>query len=171
MTVLMSGPRGSVAYSRQPDAPAPIAADYIEFAIMDSTPRWSRQFAAKFLDRCTGYSESELTEKAALIVSELATNAVEAARKLDRPTVAVDAARRLVRLSTVGLSLRLFPGYLLAEIVDSSPEAPFLVEEADVLSEHGRGLQLVDALTDGRWGWFRWPASPGRKVVWARLVA
>lgn len=62
MTVLMSGPCGSVAYSRQPDAPAPVAADYIELAVMDSTPRWTREFAAKFLDRRIGYAETELTE-------------------------------------------------------------------------------------------------------------
>lgn len=157
MTVLMSGPRGSVAYSRQPAAPAPVAADYIEFAVMDSTPRWSREFAAKFLDRCTGYAESELADTTALIVSELATNAVEAARKLVRPTV-------------VGLSVRLFHDHLLAEVIDSSPEVPVLLEETDLFAEHGRGMHLVDALSDGRWGWFRWPSSPARKVVWCRLV-
>ncbi|MGH3267624.1 MAG: ATP-binding protein [Trebonia sp.] len=157
MTVLMSGPRGSVAYSRQPDAPAPVAADYIEFAAMDSTPRWSREFVAKFLDRYTDYSASGLTEKAAVIVSELATNTVEAARKLIRPTV-------------VWLSVRLFHDHLLAEVIDSSPAVPVLLEEMDVFAEHGRGLHLVDALSEGRWGWFRWPPPPGRKVAWCRLV-
>ena len=44
-----------------------------------------------------------------------------------------------------------------------------LPEETDIFAEHGRGLHLVDALSDGRWGWFRWP-SPARKVVWCRLV-
>lgn len=111
MTVLMSGPRGSVAYSRPPDAPAPVAADYIEFAVMDSTPRWSREFAARFLDRCLGNAGSELADTAVLLVSELATNAVEAVRELDRPTV-------------VGLSVRLFHDHLLAEVIDSSPAVP-----------------------------------------------
>ena len=122
----------------------------------DSSPRWAREFTVRFLRPVRGVPE-DVTDTALIVVSELVTNAVDAARRLDR-------------LSTAGLSLRLFPGYLLAEVVDSSPEAPFLVEEADVLSEHGRGLQLVDALTDGRWGWFRWPAT-ARKVVWARMVA
>jgi len=157
MTVTMSGPRGSVAYSRQADAPAPVAADYIEFAVMDSTPRWSREFAASFLDRCFGYAGSEFAGTAVLLVSELATNAVEAARKLDRPTV-------------VGLSLRLFHDHLLAEVIDSSSEVPVLLVEKDLFAEHGRGLRLVDALSDGRWGWFRWPSSPARKVVWCRLA-
>lgn len=153
----MTGSAGSFAFSRQPDAPRPVTRDYIEFAISDSSPRWAREFAVLFLRPARGLPE-DVTDTAVMVVSELVTNAVAAARRLDR-------------LSTVGLSLRLFPGYLLAEVVDSSPQAPCLVEEADVLSEHGRGLQLVDALTDGRWGWFRWPASPVRKVVWARLVA
>jgi len=157
MTVTMSGPRGSVAYSREPAAPAPVAADYIEFAAMDSTPRWSREFAASFLNRYLGHARSELTDTAVLLISELATNAVAAARKLDRPTI-------------VGLSLRLFHDHLLAEVIDSSPAVPVLIDAADVFAEHGRGLHLVDTLTDGRWGWFRWPSPPGRKVVWCRLV-
>jgi anti-sigma regulatory factor (Ser/Thr protein kinase) len=152
---MMSGPRGSIVFSRQPDAPRPAARDYIEFAASDSSPRWAREFAVRFLGPVRGLPE-DVTDTVLIVVSELVTNAVDAARRLDRP-------------STVGLSLRLFPGHLLAEVVDSSPEAPFLVEEADVLSEHGRGLHLVDALTDGRWGWFRW-ASGGRKIVWCRVV-
>jgi anti-sigma regulatory factor (Ser/Thr protein kinase) len=151
--VVMSGSGGSFIFSRQPAAPRPTARDYIEFAVSDSSPRWAREFTVRFL-RPVRWLPEDVTDTAVIVVSELATNAVAAARRLDR-------------LSTVGLSLRLFPGYLLAEVVDSSPEAPFLVEEADVLSEHGRGLHLVDALTDGRWGYFRFQ---GRKVVWARLV-
>lgn len=154
-TAVMSGSAGSFAFSRQRDAPRPAARDYIEFAVSDSSPRWAREFAVRFLRPVRGLP-NDVTDTALIVVSELVTNAVDAARRLDR-------------LSAVGLSLRLFPGYLLAEVVDSSPEAPFLAEEAEVLSEHGRGLQLVDALTGGRWGWFWWP--PGRKVVWARLVA
>jgi len=152
----MSGSPGSFAFSRQPGAPRPVARDYIEFAVSDSSPRWAREFTGRLLRPARGLPD-EVTDTALIVVSELVTNAVDAARRLDR-------------LSTVGLSLRLFPGYLLAEVVDSSPQIPFLVEETDVLSERGRGLHLVDALTDGRWGWFRWPASPARKVVWARLV-
>lgn len=153
MTATMSGPRGSIVFSGQPDAPVPIARDRIEFAVLASTPRWSREFTARFLRR---YAQSDAIETAALVISELVTNAVQAARQLDHR-------------STIGLSLRLFRGCLVAEILDSSPEVPFLVEEADALAEHGRGLHLVDALTDGRWGWFRWPASH-RKVVWCQLV-
>jgi len=151
----MTGSAGSFIFRRQPDAPRPVTADYIEFSVLGSTPRWSREFTVRFLRPVRGKPD-DVTDTAICIVSELATNAVQAARKLGYR-------------STIGLSLRLFPGALLIEVVDSSPEIPVLVETADVLSENGRGLYLVDALTDGRWGWFGWPGMP-RKVVWARLV-
>jgi hypothetical protein len=144
---MMSRPRGSVAFARHRDSPQPVAADYIEFALSDSTPFWSRQFARTFLGR---YQIPHDT--ADLVVSELATNAVQASRKLGR-------------LTTVGLSLRLFHDDLLIEVVDSSPEMPVLIDSGDY-AEGGRGLHLVDALTDRRWGWFPWGI---RKVVFASL--
>lgn len=154
---MMSGPRGSIVFAALPDAPGPVAKDYIEFAPMDSTPRWSREFTTRFLRHVRMEVPAEVTDASILLVSELVTNALQAARRLGHP-------------STVGLSLRLFHDHLVIEVVDSSPEAPFTVEEPDVLSEHGRGLHLVDALTDGRWGWFRWASSSSRKIVWCRVV-
>jgi anti-sigma regulatory factor (Ser/Thr protein kinase) len=151
----MTGSAGSFVFSRQPDAPRPVTADYIEFAVLGSTPRWSREFTVRFLRQTRGISD-DVTDTALHIVSELVTNAIQAARKLNHR-------------STVGLSLRLFGDHLLIEVVDSSPEIPALAGTADVFSEHGRGLYLVDSLTDSRWGWFRWPGMP-RKVVWARLM-
>lgn len=117
--------------------------------------RWSREFTVRFLRPARGTSD-DVTDTALHIVSELVTNAIHAARKLGHR-------------STVGLSLRLFGDHLLIEAVDSSPEIPVLDGTADVFFEHGRGLYLVDGLTDGRWSWFRWPGMP-RKVVWARLM-
>lgn len=152
---MMNAPRGSMVFSRQPDAPSPDAKDYIQFAVMDSTPRWAREFTARFLKSIRGFPP-EVTDTAVLLVSELVTNALLAARCLDYR-------------STVGLSLRLFHDHLIAEVVDSSPAVPVLLPETDVFAEHGRGLNLVDALTDGRWGWFRWESS-GRKIVWCRVV-
>jgi len=155
-TAMMSGSAGSFIFGRQPDAPRPVAADYIQFAVLGSTPRWSREFTVRFLRPARGIPD-DVTDTAICIVSELVTNAIQAARTLGHR-------------STVGLSLRLFDDHLLIEVVDSSPEAPVLMESADVFAEHGRGLYLVDGLTDGGWGWFRWPGIP-RKVVWARLTA
>lgn len=151
----MTGSAGSFVFSRQQDAPRPVSADYIEFAVLGSTPRWSREFTRRFLRPPRGIAD-DVTDTAVHIVSELVTNAIQAARNLGHR-------------STIGLSLRLFGDHLLIEVVDSSPEIPVVAGTADVFSEHGRGLCLVDALTDGRWGWFRWPGMP-RKVVWARLM-
>jgi anti-sigma regulatory factor (Ser/Thr protein kinase) len=153
----MSGPRGSIVFSAMQDAPRPVAKDYIEFAAMGSTPRWSRDFTTRFLRHARMEVPDEVTDTTLLLVSELVTNALQAARRLGHP-------------STVGLSLRLFHDHLVIEVVDSSPAVPVLIESADVLSEQGRGLHLVDALTDGLWGWFRWASSSGRKIVWCRVV-
>jgi anti-sigma regulatory factor (Ser/Thr protein kinase) len=149
---MMSGPPGSVFFSDLPDAPRPAAKDYIAFAVTDSAPRWSREFTARFLAPVP----PEAAGTAVQVVSELVANAVQAARRLDHR-------------STVGLSLRLFRDHLIAEVIDSSPAVPVLSGPAGPLADHGRGLHVVDALTHGRWGWFRWPSS-GRKVVWGRLV-
>jgi hypothetical protein len=146
--IMMSCPWGSVAFAIHRESPQPVAADYAEFALSDSTPFWSRQFTRTFLSRYEIPSDA-----ADLVVSELATNAVQASRKLGR-------------LTTVGLSLRLFYDHLLIEVVDSSPEIPMLIDSGDY-AEGGRGLHLVDALTDRRWGWFPWGS---RKVVFARLL-
>jgi len=148
---MMSGPPGSVFFSALPDAPRPAAKDYIAFAVTDSAPRWSREFTARFLAPVP----PEAAGTAVQVVSELVANAVQAARSLDHR-------------STVGLSLRLFRDHLIAEVIDSSPAVPVPSEPADPLADHGRGLHVVEALTSGRWGWFRWPSS-GRKVVWGRL--
>jgi hypothetical protein len=73
---IMSGPPGSVFFSALPDAPRPAAKDYIQFAVTDSAPRWSREFTARFLAPVP----AEAAGTAVLLVSELVANAVQAAR-------------------------------------------------------------------------------------------
>jgi len=95
-----------------------------------------------------------LAEDAALIVSELMTNAVDASAVLpDRPPVTL---RLLVRERS-----------LLIEVWDQGP-LDLEPREAGADSECGRGLTVVAALSD-RWGWER--TGHGRKVVWAELAA
>jgi anti-sigma regulatory factor (Ser/Thr protein kinase) len=94
-----------------------------------------------------------LAEDAALIVSELMTNAAEASVLLpDRPPI----------------TLRLLAGEnsLVIEAWDRSP-ADLEPREAAPDAECGRGLTVVAALA-GRWGWER--TGRQRKVVWAALV-
>ena len=93
-----------------------------------------------------------LAEDAALIVSELMTNAVDASAVLpDRPPV----------------TLRLLAGErsLLIEVWDQSPH-DVEPREADASAECGRGLTVVAALST-RWGSYR--TSHQHKVVWAEL--
>lgn len=95
-----------------------------------------------------------LAEDAALIVSELMTNAIDASAVLpDRPPV----------------TLRLLAGELslLIEVWDQSL-LDLEPREADADSECGRGLTVVAALSD-RWGWER--TGHRRKVVWSELAA
>lgn len=67
----------------------------------------------------------------------------------------------VVRLRLLSDGLR-----LLAEVWDQAPGFP-APRRAHAIDEHGRGLQLVDALTRGRWGWQAVDARA--KVVWAEL--
>jgi len=95
----------------------------------------------------------ELAEDAALIVSELMTNAAEASVALaDRPPITF-------RLLACEKSL-------IIEAWDHSP-ADLEPREPGAEAESGRGLTVVAALSD-RWGWER--TGYHRKVVWAELA-
>jgi anti-sigma regulatory factor (Ser/Thr protein kinase) len=94
-----------------------------------------------------------LADDAALIVSELITNAADASMVLpDRPPIA----------------LRLLAGgkFLLIEAWDQSP-LDLEPRDADASDESGRGLTVVAALSH-RWGTER--TGRHRKVVWAELA-
>ena len=95
----------------------------------------------------------DLADDAALLVSELITNAVDASIVLpDRPPIA--------------LHLRATETSLMIEAWDHSP-LDLESREADPDAECGRGLTVVAALSD-RWGWKR--TGYRRKVVWAELA-
>lgn len=99
-----------------------------------------------------------LAEDCALIVSELITNAAEAAAVLPgRPPVVL----RLLASQSA----------LVIEAWDQSPvdlsPRQLAPREADAEAECGRGLTVVAALAT-RWGSER--TGPRRKVVWAELA-
>lgn len=99
-------------------------------------------------------------EHAALLVSELVTNAVEHGRHRGRLRMVWCHVRR----TSAGIRLGVWgpPG-------DTVPEARRPVEDADgdiaVLAESGRGLLIVDALSQ-QWGTRRGRVS---REVWALL--
>ncbi len=93
-------------------------------------------------------------EDAALLVSELVTNALQASRSLaERPPI----------------TLRLLADHqqLIIEVWDRSPADLTTPDGEDPASERGRGLQIVAGLSS-RWGVQRLDAS--LKVVWCELV-
>ena len=112
---------------------------------------WALVNTRWFLEKCNGVSE-DVTETALLVVPELVTNACSAAVALAGEGV-------------IELSLRVFDSRLLVEVIDSSPGIPVPSPPGDAAGESGRGLSLVDALSE-EWGYF-W--HDGRKVVYATL--
>jgi anti-sigma regulatory factor (Ser/Thr protein kinase) len=92
-------------------------------------------------------------DDAALIVSELMTNAA-------------DASIVLPRRPPIALRLLASEKSLTIEVWDQSP-LDLEPREADTDAECGRGLTVVAAISD-RWGSER--SGYGRKVVWAELA-
>lgn len=97
---------------------------------------------------------SVLCEVADVIVTELVTNAVQASRCQGGP------AQLGFRMSVSGPRVRI-------EVWDTAPGQPRLRTDVAALDESGRGLQLVDELSGGRWGSRGCPADG--KVVWAEI--
>lgn len=89
-----------------------------------------------------------LSADAELLVSELMANAIDVARFA----------------SAVRMWLLADMDRVLVLAWDPSPLPPVLVY-GDGDAEHGRGLQIVEALSE-QWGWYPPQAMPG-KVVWA----
>jgi Histidine kinase-like ATPase domain len=99
-----------------------------------------------------------LAEDAEAIVGEFVANAVThaaAAAVSSRKTTAENLCLRLLRRS----------GEVIFAVLDPSDAAPVLKAPASI-EEAGRGLQMVDALSDV-WGWS--PVAGRGKAVWAVL--
>jgi hypothetical protein len=115
--------------------------------------------AARRLTRNTlrDWGLSFLAEDAEAIVGEFVANAVThaAALELSRKQAADGLGLRLLRRT----------GEVICAVLDSSDDAPVLKAPGSA-EECGRGLQMVDALSDV-WGWS--PVAGRGKAVWAIL--
>jgi hypothetical protein len=100
-----------------------------------------------------------LAEDAETIVGEFVANAVTHAAALGGEAPRKQAADNL------GLRLLRRTGEVICAVLDPSDSAPVLRAPATV-EECGRGLQMVDALSDV-WGWS--PVAGRGKAVWAIL--
>jgi anti-sigma regulatory factor (Ser/Thr protein kinase) len=111
--------------------------------------RGAREFTGQIL---RGWGLPVLAEDAAVIVSELVTNAL-------LHGCARGAADQ------VELLLWRRAGQMVCAVTDLGPQPPVMASPAP-LAEAGRGLQVVQALSV-TWGWTR--LGGRRKVVWAAL--
>lgn len=105
----------------------------------------------------------DLAEPAALVISELITNAVQASAGLPGCSYlgTWSAGQPPVRLW-----LTSDRRWVLIQVWDASHEMPAR-QDPDLEAESGRGLMLVEAIST-RWGAFV-PEGSGGKIVWAVL--
>ncbi|MGW4421120.1 ATP-binding protein [Streptosporangium sp. NPDC004631] len=101
----------------------------------------------------SGWGLPELGDDAALVVSELVTNAVRYA--LCPPSQ--------IETNPITLVLLHLSPHVLLAVTDPSDEIP-TPKKPDFISENGRGLYIVETYSE-RWGWDH--LNRGGKAVWA----
>jgi anti-sigma regulatory factor (Ser/Thr protein kinase) len=150
---------GSVVEAGASASPIPLRALDAVLPPGATAPSAGRAHARAFARECDRFS-AQTAETGELLVSEMVTNAFQAA------CGTVPGPSGPGREPAVRLSLRSFPGELLIEVIDRSPDTPVSPSTGHE-SEHGRGLMLIDALSR-EWGWF--PVPGGGKCVYCRLA-
>lgn len=145
-----AAPRTAVALPRPGPAVPPRA--FLDLGAVLTAPGCARAWSREILRE---WQLTELADTAELIVSELVTNSVTAPGGRGMPVI------RLV--------LTLDRGELAILVRDDKPGAP-LPRNAGRDDENGRGLQLVESLSD-RSGWYPVQHEAGAKVTWAVLRA
>jgi anti-sigma regulatory factor (Ser/Thr protein kinase) len=136
----------------------PLVSTLPPLAPFPSVPKVARGHLAV---TCTGWNLGTVAEDGQEVVSELATNAVNA-------SVRPDGNPRYIggwRMPTVTLRLSSDGIRLLVEVNDEVPGRRPALADAGTDAESGRGLTIVDALS-ADWGWH---PVPGGKCVWAVL--
>lgn len=128
------------------------AQDFLELGALPGAVPSARLHARQVLWE---WALTRLIERAELVVSELTTNAIY-------------AARAMPETYPVRLWLLTDRRQVLILLWDACPQLPALIK-VDEYAESGRGLFLVEMLSD-RWGSYP-TASPGGKVVWALIQA
>ncbi|MEW1685655.1 ATP-binding protein [Streptomyces sp. NPDC093594] len=162
--VLPAGDPGARSYGPHPAVPriedgtplptVPAAAPHAAVSIACSREGLAR--ARSFTrDTLGDWSLTHCGDDATLVMTELAANAV------------THAASRCPGAPDVRLGFRLEPAHLLLTVSDPDDHPPVVSPgSGSGLEEHGRGLRIVDALSEA-WGWT--PTAPIGKTVWARL--
>jgi anti-sigma regulatory factor (Ser/Thr protein kinase) len=124
------------------------------FAALPTAPGMARGYVRAAL---AAWGQTELTDHAETIASELVTNAVEASSNAAGGT----------GTPVICLCLLSDKATLRIECWDQAPGIPVLCQ-ADPLAETGRGLAIIDAISRGSWGCQLAIGQPG-KCVWAEI--
>jgi anti-sigma regulatory factor (Ser/Thr protein kinase) len=146
-------PEETVAYSRarQPAMAWPVVS-YLELAaLVTAVPCFRLHSRAIAFE----WGLTQLAEDIELIVSELVTNAILAARRADYGGLAAPVVRLWLASDRRGILIRVW---------DGSRQMPAR-QDAGPDDDSGRGLMLVECLAS-QWGAYR--AEDG-KVVWAMV--
>lgn len=152
---------GPCEVTGQPMIRWPLSSAMAPLGVLPTAPGCARAYVRSTL---AVWNLRHLADTAELVVSEMVTNAVEASTVHGRPLYR--GGRMLV------VSVRLFSdgSRLVVEVWDRAQGVP-AEGKAALDDDSGRGLPLVEALTDGRWGWLPGPQEPLEKCVWAELRA
>jgi hypothetical protein len=140
----------------------PLTSDLGPLGALPTAPRLARGFIGVVLN---GWGLDALIETTELVVSELTTNVVQAVTDPDGSLV-YDAEGKLpllwVRLSSDRARL-------MVEVWDTLPSAlgAPVMRHPHQDEESGRGLELIEALSDD-WSWEAVPGWHGKRV-WAIL--
>lgn len=135
-----------------------LGVSFLTLAAMPSAAGRSRRFVRLTLNR---WGLGRLVDDAELVVSELVTNAVQAAGVVDLGANGSDPGG----LASIDVRLLLFGASIVIQVRDGDPTPP-VPQQATGADEGGRGLSIVAALATS-WDWF--PSPPGGKVVAAEL--
>jgi anti-sigma regulatory factor (Ser/Thr protein kinase) len=128
---------------------------HLELAALVTAPGSARAHVAAVLREWQ--ADADTADVAALVVTELLTNAIQTTQKhhLHDP----------VRMWMLGERAS-----LLFLVWDATDPAPVLVPATPDKDEHGRGLEIVNALCQ-RWSYYYPDEQPYGKVTWALLPA
>ncbi|EGX61356.1 putative regulator [Streptomyces zinciresistens K42] len=127
----------------------------LELAAQKDAVRWARRHARDVLSIWRVHPDH--IETAALVVSELVTNAVQ---HVIKGTPATGPAR-------LTLILRHRGTHLIVKVADPDVRPPVMQGAAAPSAESGRGLLIVESVSK-EWGYYLPPT--GGKVVWSSLA-
>ena len=152
------------AGERQPDTRRwPLLSGLGPVGALPTAPGLARAFTTLVL---AGWELTAIKDEAVLIVSELATNVVQAAQDEDG-SPAYDGNGRLPAMSLHLMTDRALLRVELRDTLPSSAGVP-APRKAAPAAESGRGLEIVATLSLN-WGWHPVPGTQ-QKLTWATLA-